>query len=210
MQRSYNKLYENGKSSNSIKSLNKLLKTFFSYAVEEGYLIKNPCIGKKIIIPGANEIKCEEMEIFDENENFHKETVVLSPKSETSNRTVPIPSTLIKKIEEHEAQQNEEKIKAGDSYNNSELAFATATGNAVSSKNLFNSYSTLLKKANIPHKKFHTLRHTYATLLFEAEVPVKTVQMLLDYSDIAITLNIYTHAMPKEKVKAAEKLNDLF
>nr|WP_253200519.1 phage integrase SAM-like domain-containing protein [Clostridium sp. CF012] len=48
IQRYYNQLLKDGKSSNVIKNLNKLIKYFLNYAVDEGYLIKNPCNGKKI------------------------------------------------------------------------------------------------------------------------------------------------------------------
>ena len=46
----YNKLAENGKSSSQIKMLNKVLKMFFNYAYNEGYIIKNPC--NSVTIPG--------------------------------------------------------------------------------------------------------------------------------------------------------------
>ena len=72
------------------------------------------------------------------------------------------------------------------------------------------SYKNLLIKAGIIHKKFHALRHTYATKLFERDVPLKTVQILLGHSDIYITANTYTHVIPREKITAVEKLNDLF
>ncbi|QQK09133.1 tyrosine-type recombinase/integrase [Miniphocaeibacter halophilus] len=44
----------------------------------------------------------------------------------------------------------------------------------------------------------------------ENKVEPKVVQTLMGHSDIATTLNIYTHAMPKEKSDAAESLNELF
>lgn len=47
IQRFYNKLFSSGSSFSSIRYINKLLKSFFSYSVDEGYLIKNPCSGKK-------------------------------------------------------------------------------------------------------------------------------------------------------------------
>ncbi|WP_252244043.1 site-specific integrase [Clostridium sp. ZBS14] len=51
IQRYYNKLHKQGKSSNIIKNNNKLLKQFLNYAVDCGYIQKNPCSGKKVVIP---------------------------------------------------------------------------------------------------------------------------------------------------------------
>jgi len=67
LQRYYNKLYESGKSSNVIKNLNKLLKSFFNYEVDEGYLIKNPS-NRRIVIPGEKEVSKEEIEVFSDDE----------------------------------------------------------------------------------------------------------------------------------------------
>ena len=70
LQRYYNDLYAAGKSSSVIKNLNKLLKAFFNYCVDNDYILKNPCSGKKIIIPGIKEEKVskKEIEIFTDNE----------------------------------------------------------------------------------------------------------------------------------------------
>lgn len=51
IQRYYNQLFKSGKSSNVIKTANKLLKQFLKYCVDCGYIIKNPADGKKVIIP---------------------------------------------------------------------------------------------------------------------------------------------------------------
>ncbi|WP_027633087.1 tyrosine-type recombinase/integrase [Clostridium hydrogeniformans] len=68
LQRYYNNLYSIGKSSNVIKNLNKLLKTFFNYAVNEGYMIKNLCAGKNIVIPGESTVIKEEIIPFTDDE----------------------------------------------------------------------------------------------------------------------------------------------
>lgn len=270
LQRYYNDLYKNGKSSNIIKNLNKLFKVFFNYALDEDYILKNPCVGKKLVIPGEDKIQEREVEVFTNEEietlknhlngYRHKllillalgtglrqgellglkwsdidtknselkversikqvniiaedgskeyKTIIQTPKSKNSVRTVPIPSSLLPLLAEHENRQKLEQLKAGTSYEKSDFIFTTELGQNIDARNLLRSFSRLLKQASIPHRKFHALRHTYATKLFEADVPLKTVQMLLGHSDISITGNIYTHVMPKEKTAAAEKLNSL-
>ncbi len=68
IQRYYNTLYENGKTSSQIKNLNKLLKKFFFYAVDEGYLLKNPCTSKSLTIPGEVTQEDTDIEIFNDEE----------------------------------------------------------------------------------------------------------------------------------------------
>lgn len=51
IQRYYNELHKQGKSSNIINNNNKLLKQFLNYAVDCGYILKNPCSGKRVVIP---------------------------------------------------------------------------------------------------------------------------------------------------------------
>lgn len=67
IQKYYNRLFENGKTTSQIFNLNKLLKHFFNYAVNEGYLLRNPCIGQ-IVIPGEVEHKKNEVEVFTDDE----------------------------------------------------------------------------------------------------------------------------------------------
>ncbi|WP_026486710.1 tyrosine-type recombinase/integrase [Caldanaerobius polysaccharolyticus] len=271
LQRYYNELYESGKTSSQIKNLNKLLKKFFFYAVEEGYILKNPCSSKSLVIPGEVEQEETEIEIFkddeieaikkaleghrlkalillalgtglrqgellglkwdhvdlenkkikveqaiktvtiiDANGNRKLETREQPLKTKNSARTVPIPSSLIPVLKKHESNQKEEKLKAGPLYNDNGYVFATATGNPIDARNLLRAYERLLKKAGVPYRKFHALRHTYATKLFQRGVPLKTVQMLLGHSDISVTANIYVHVMQEQKIDAAEEISDLF
>lgn len=260
LQRYYNELYENGKTSNQIKNLNKLLKKFFFYAVDEGYILKNPCSSKSLVIPGEVEKEDSEIEIFTDDEieaikkaikgnrlealillalgtglrqgellglkwnNIDMDKQVINVeqsiksvtiinadgsrkyetkeqplKTKNSTRTVPIPSNLIPVLKKHEANQKADKIKAGPLYTESDYVFTTESGKTIDARNLLRAFKRILKKANVPYRKFHALRHTYATKLFERDVPIKTVQMLLGHSDISVTANIYTHVMPQKK-----------
>lgn len=66
IQRLYNNLYKEGKSSNRINKLNILLKKFFYYCIDEGYIIRNPC--NSVTIPGKNEYKEKDVEVFTKEE----------------------------------------------------------------------------------------------------------------------------------------------
>ncbi|WP_278246129.1 site-specific integrase [Clostridium tyrobutyricum] len=147
--------------------------------------------------------------IIKSNDSKENKILIQPPKTINSNRVVPIPSELIPILKQHHLKQKLEKIKAGEEYKDNNFVFPTALGKPIDAKNLFRSYKNLLIKAGIEHKKFHCLRHTYATKLFEAGTPPKTVQALLGHSNIKTTADIYTHVMPKQKINAVEKLNNI-
>lgn len=270
IQRYYNSLSAKGKSKNIIQNINKLLKQFFFYAVDEGYMIKNPCSGKRMVIPGDrvlnNEVEHftnDELRILIESirESLYKELILISlgtglrrgealaltwddvdlennlikvnkslakvyifqadgskerkqiiqtPKTLSSNREVPFPRNLNILFKDLMIRQKRNKLKCGSLYKDSNFIFTTESGKNIDVTNLSHAWAKILKNAELPHKKFHTLRHTYATKLFENEVPLKTVSELLGHSSIEMTADIYTHVIPKEKSNAVEKLNYIF
>lgn len=64
----YNKLYESKKSSSTINTINKVLKSFFSFAFNQGYVSNNPCTGRKIVIPGNLNKEKKTIEIFNDDD----------------------------------------------------------------------------------------------------------------------------------------------
>ena len=72
------------------------------------------------------------------------------------------------------------------------------------------SFEPLLKKAGLPRIRFHDLRHTAATLALREGVHPKVVQEMLGHSQIAITLDTYSHVLPSMQKEAAAKMDALF
>lgn len=90
IQRYYNELHKEGKSSNVIKNNNKLLKQFLNYAVDCGYILRNPCSGKRVVIPKdkTRNIDKESLDIpIFSKENMQK---ILSQKEDTKIRYIAL------------------------------------------------------------------------------------------------------------------------
>lgn len=79
IQKYYNNLYQEGKSSVTIQKVNKLLKQFLNYAYNEGYILKNPILN--VSIPGIKENTKKEVEVFSKDElnkilNYEKDVLI--------------------------------------------------------------------------------------------------------------------------------------
>lgn len=136
--------------------------------------------------------------------------VYQKPKTKSSIRTVPIPSSIIPILKDYMILVNEQRIKGSIIYNDCGLFFKTDIGNMLDPRNVRRAYQRLLSRADIVERKFHALRHTYATRLMELGENPKVVQKLLGHANITITLNIYSHVTEEKKESAAEKLNTLY
>lgn len=134
----------------------------------------------------------------------------LLPKTNNSTRTVPIPQNIIKQLKNYKKEQNQNILLVGDLYVNNNYVFCDKLGNPINKNKPGRHLDTILASLNIDKMKFHALRHTYATRLFELDVPPKTVQHLMGHADIETTLNIYTKVMPEQKLKAVDKINNIF
>jgi integrase len=66
-------------------------------------------------------------------------------------------------------------------------------------------FHAAIRRAGIPHLRFHDLRHTFATRLVSNGVDLATVKELLGHSTITMTMR-YTHPTPEHKIQAVESL----
>lgn len=148
------------------------------------------------------------IKVYETEEKYHYEIKATKPKTKSSRREVPLPYALIEEIEKLFLLLNEERLKLGPAYVENTLLFPSLTGTYMDAKNLRRSWERALITAKVPHKKFHSLRHTYATRLFENGVSILTVSRLLGHSSIRTT-EIYTHVLEDIKQRDVQCLNDL-
>lgn len=64
--------------------------------------------------------------------------------------------------------------------------------------------------AGVRRIRFHDLRHTCASLLLAQGVPPRVVMEVLGHSQLAITMDLYSHVMPTALREAADAIDRAF
>lgn len=128
--------------------------------------------------------------------NGHFGRITNSPKTETSQRTIPIPKQLLSVLKWM-------KQHAQNKYVISESPKPLAV------RSYQRSFKRLLQKLEIAHRGFHSLRHTFATRALEVGVDVKTLSEILGHKNPNVTLKRYAHSMTDHKREMMNKIGNL-
>ena len=131
------------------------------------------------------------------------------PKRKNSRRTVKLTRTATEALKHHRARQNEERLKTGAKWMDTDLVFPNRAGGPMNATNLYHrDWKNLLKRAELADQgfTFHALRHTFATTLLRQNVNPKIVQHQLGHATISQTMDTYSHVMPDMGDVAAEAL----
>src|SRR5262249_40590509 len=121
---------------------------------------------------------------------------LVEPKTKRSRRTIPLPQVAVNALRAHRVRQLEERLLAGDRWRDWGLVFCTPKGTPHDARNVTRRFQKLLGQTELPHQRFHDLRHTCATLLLVQGVPARVVMEILGHSQISLTLDTYSHVVP--------------
>lgn len=122
--------------------------------------------------------------------------IIDEPKTATSRRIIPLPKQLLPILRSVKKRSDSPSV-------------VSANGSTVSVRSYQRSFELLLKKLKIPHKGFHSLRHTFATRALECGMDVKTLSEILGHKNLTITLNRYAHSLMEHKTDMMNKLGKL-
>lgn len=126
------------------------------------------------------------------NTNGVTEVMILPPKTDSSDRIIPIPAALKKIIEQRRQATG--------------YVLSRSNGKFTEPRLLQNRFAKCLSECGIEKANFHTLRHTFATRCIEVGVDVKTLSELLGHSNVKTTLNRYVHSSFDLKKNSIDRL----
>jgi integrase len=128
------------------------------------------------------------------------------PKTDRARRTVDMPGFVIHALCQHQEQMRNE----GHLVNDRLLVFVDTEGHPVRRSNLRRrSFLALLTRAGLPRIRLHDLRHTAATLHLVQGTHPSVVQHMLGHARVSITLDTYSHVLPRLSKEAATRMDAL-
>ena len=124
-------------------------------------------------------------------------------------RVIPIPLMCVAPLRWQRLRQAERRAAAGKDWHESDHVFTTRSGRPIEPRNLYRSFLRIAESAGLPQVRLHDTRHGCASLLFAAGVAPRTVMEILGHSQIAVTMNVYTHVSDGDRREAMGHMDRL-
>ena len=135
-------------------------------------------------------------------------TQITTPKTESSNRKIPLNDTVIEALKAEKKRQEEYAEMLGNGYDrSSNFIIRTVLGKPYVNLSAINRVvNRLTKKAGLPHCTIHGFRHSVASILDDNGVPIQDISVLLGHESVRTTEDIYIR---RRKTAKSETINTL-
>ena len=127
-------------------------------------------------------------------------------KNKTSRRTFPLTPDVREMLLDLKRQEDENRRLFCSQYTENNYILKWDDGRPFAPDYVSHRFSRLLEIYEMPHIRFHELRHSCASFLLNTGFTLKDVQEWLGHSDIKMTANIYGHLDVGRKMGMAEKI----
>ena len=125
------------------------------------------------------------------NSNASTEWYISSTKTEASNRTIPISTTLLNDLAELK-KTNERLLKFKQTW------FVLGDDVPMATGRMYFYRDKYAEKAGIRRIRLHDFRHSCASALISGAAPITAVSNFLGHSETTETLETYTHMFKKD------------
>ena len=126
------------------------------------------------------------------NEDGKSVVMITEPKTDKSNRIIPVPTAISELIEKYRQPKG--------------YVIRQANGKFIEPRLMQKKFGEITTACGLENVNFHTLRHTFATRCIESGFDVKTLSEILGHTNVRTTLDKYVHSSFELKQKNMEKL----
>lgn len=137
---------------------------------------------------------------------LRKETA--GTKSKAGKRGIGLPDELVTLLKQHKAEQERERLKAAQLWQETDYVFTTPTGGPLNPRTDYTEWKRLLERAGVPERRLHDARHTAATVLLLLQIPDRTVMAIMGWSNTAMAAR-YQHIIAAIRRDVATQVGGL-
>lgn len=134
---------------------------------------------------------------------------VLTPKTNSSNRKIPLNDAVLVALEEEQKKQNEYGYLLGNGYDKTNnFIIRNILGQPYSNLSAINRVvNRLTDKAGLPHCTIHGFRHSVASILDDNGVALQDISVLLGHDSVQTTERIYINRKRTAKPETISTLD---
>jgi len=129
-------------------------------------------------------------------------------KNKASHRTLPLIAPLREYLLSLRQKQDANRKLLGSEYADNDYVCTWNNGAAFKPNYISCRFGIVIRKASLPHLRFHDLRHSAASMLLELKFSLKEIQEYLGHGTLSTTANIYAHLQYKAKEDMAVSLGN--
>jgi len=132
-------------------------------------------------------------------------------KTERSRRTLALPQRCVEALRQHMKQQERDRLRAGELWQEHGLVFASRVGTPLTANNVIRAFRIITKKAGLGEDWTpREMRHTFVSVLSANGVPVESIALLAGHDRTATTESVYRHEIRPALTQGAEVMDKIF
>ncbi|MBI4305242.1 MAG: tyrosine-type recombinase/integrase [Chloroflexi bacterium] len=137
-----------------------------------------------------------------------RKSVVRSPKTKQSRRTLALDPWTAQRLKEHHAAAINAAQMLGRPFSENDYLFARLDGSPWPPDTLTQHWDRTVARVGI-RCRLHDLRHSSASLLLASGSDIRLISARLGHASPGFTLSTYAHLLPDAQAEAAERLGAL-
>lgn len=151
------------------------------------------------------------IKVFPSSKNNVTRLVLMTPKTDSSRRTVWLPKSVAQMLVQHKKNQCEMKDFFGEEYEDHNLVISLENGKPVENKLVGKRLRKLCEEFKLPRVEFHSLRHLSTTYKLKmTNGDIKSVQGDTGHSKADMVTEVYSHIIDEDRRHNAKKLEQTF
>ena len=132
--------------------------------------------------------------------------VVKGPKTDSGNRTIPLPEWLVDQFASILAVRAE---RTGVKPGKTDRIFLSPTGKPLVDHTVWKIINRARLAAGLDHFRPYDLRHSHASLLISLGAHPKAISERMGHSEFGVTMNVYGHLFEGAQARLSDDLDAL-